>query len=354
MRMSKATIALVILVFTGLFCSTGGISAYELDEEVDLDVSSMGPIPIRNQMPLYLFYLQMVPDRASAVEKGNFLINADYTVSNITVSAFTPTTSLYDVQIDLEVQRITLDFRYGLCDNLEVGLEVPYLGLCSGYLDNFIEGIEDGIGARTPRSRERQGSYEFDYSFRYNGKYLIQEKTSRVGLGDTVLGFKYQLVKEAWYWLWPNISVRSAIKFPTGNDSDLLGSGEFDYGFGLLIDKAFFDKLFIYLGGNAAIIEKPGVLDALGINEELYSYMLAIEYFFTRRFSLITQVTGNTTPYPDSSTNPLDNDAHEWALGFRYRFKERSDVSWNFAVVENISAASSPDVSFHTGLNWKF
>ncbi len=354
MKAFKRTVALFVLISVGLFLKADISLAYDTGDEEDYLIESGGPVPIRNQMPLYLFYLQMVPDKASVIERNRFLINTDYTVSNITVSAFTPASSLYEIDIDLEVQRLTLDFRYGLYDNLEAGLEIHYIGLCSGYLDDVIEGFEDGIGARTPRSRERQGSNELEYKVRYNYDYLIWEKTSKQGLGDTVLNLKYQLVKEAWYWLWPNVSLRAAIKFPTGSESDLVGSGEFDYGFGLLVDKTFFERFFIYLGGNAVRIKKPSVLSILDIDEEIYSYMLAIECFLTKRFSVVTQVSGNTTPYPESDTNPLDNDAHEWTVGFNYRLKKKSDISWNFAVAENISAASSPDVSFHTGINWKF
>ena len=351
----RAAIVVLFLVILGVFLSHDFTFAYnEEGDEDDFYEPSRGPVPIRNQMPLYLFYLQLAPDKASVVERNRFLINTDYAVSNITVSAFTPATSLYDVQIDLEVQRLTLDFRYGLYDNLEVGLEIPYIALCSGYLDDLTESFEDGIGARTPRSRERQGSNEFDYSFQYQNRYLIRESRSKRGIGDMVLNAKYQLLKESWYSIWPNLSLRGAVKFPTADEGDLIGSGNFDYGVGVLLDKSFFERVFIYMGGNAMRIKKPDVLDALGIDEGLYSYLFALEFFFTKRFSAIVQFTGNTTPYPESSTNPLDNDAHDWLLGFNYRLKEKSNITWNFAVVENISAASSPDVSLHTGLGIEF
>ncbi|MFC1508591.1 DUF3187 family protein [Candidatus Omnitrophota bacterium] len=109
-------------------------------------------------MPLYLIYLQLPPEEAKVTQRDKFVINADYTVSNISVSAFTAMADpnidppTYDIQMDLEVSRVTLDFRYGLYDSLEVGLEVPFISFSKGYLDNFIEGFEDAIGARTPRS----------------------------------------------------------------------------------------------------------------------------------------------------------------------------------------------------------
>ena len=348
--------AAIVLILSCIFLVNSLALAENSGEEPYAE--RLGPLAIRNQMPLYLFYLQIVPDKAEVTEKSKFLINADYTVSNITVSAFTPSVSQYMgnyiVDIDLEVSRVTLDLRFGLYDNLEIGLEVPYLSLSRGYLDNFIEGLEDGIGARTPRSRERQGSYNFDYSLRYNGTYLIQEKHSTdPGIGDIVLNAKYHLLKEK-SWFLPNVSLRSAIKFPTAEEKDLLGSGEFDYGAGILIDKGFFDRVFLYLGANVMWIESPSFLSQLSINKEYFSGLLALECFFTRRFSLVAQVTGNTTPYPYSDTNALDNDAYELGIGFNYALKEKTDVGWNFGISENITAASSPDVTFHTGLNWKF
>ena len=340
---------LVFFIFTALFLSSS-FSYGQIEEEF---TKRSGPITMRNQMPLYLFYLQMAPDVAGVTDRGKFRINADYTVSNITVSTFTPVSSLYLIDIDLEVSRLTLDFRYGVYDNFEVGLEIPYLSLSRGYLDNFIEGIEDGLGARTPRSRERQGSYEFDYSFRYNSKYLIQESHSKEGLGDISLSAKWRLFKEKGFFL-PNISLRSAIKFPTAEKKDLIGSGEIDYGLGLLLDKGFFDRFFIYAGANIVKIEKPSFFSELGLEEYIYSGMLAGEYFFTKRFSFVAQVTGNSTPYPESQTNVLDNQAYELGLGFNYKCKEKSGSLWHFAFTENIKSASTPDVSFHTGLDWKF
>lgn len=351
MKLNKTAVAFLSILFMQLCVSANLISASPDKESLFAERS--GPIPVRNQMPLYLFYLQLVPDEAKVTERDKFVINADYTVSNITVSAFTPRTSLYIVDIDLEVSRVALDLRYGLYDNLEIGLEIPYISLSRGYLDGFVESFEDGIGARTPRSRERQGSYEFDYTLMYNYDPLIQKKHSSDGIGDIVLNAKYLLIKEE-SWFLPNLSLRSAVKFPTADKDDLLGSGEFDYGAGVLLDKGFFDRLFIYMGANIMWIEKPDFLSILGIDKEYLSGLLALELFFTKRFSVILQVTGNTTPYPYSDTNPLDNDAYELGLGFSYTLKEKTNISWDFGIVENISAASSPDVTFHTGLNWKF
>jgi len=313
-----------------------------------------GPIPIRNQMPLYLFYLQMEPDRAEVVEQNKFNIDADYTVSNITVSAFTPATSLYNINIDAEVSRITLDLRYGIHENLEAGLEVPYMSLSRGYLDSFVEDFEEAIGARTPRSRTRQGSNNYNYSFIYDNQNLINKKNASDGLGDIVLKAKYLLLKEDESYYMPNLSIRSAVKFPTGRKSDLLGSGEFDFGLGVIADKSFFKRICLYCGINVVFIQKPSFFSSLNLKKEMLSGMAGLEYSFTDRFSLVAQVSGNSTPYPSSGTNVLDESAIDIGLGLNYIWKEKKNVSWRFAVTENYNSASSPDVSLNTGFKVGF
>jgi len=313
-----------------------------------------GPIAIRNQMPLYLFYLQMEPDKAGVVEQNKFDIKANYTVSNITVSCFTPATSLYNINIDAEVSRLTIDLRYGFFEKLEAGLEIPYISLSRGYLDNLVEDFEDGIGARTPRSRERQGSYNYNYSFIYNNQDLINKKRASEGLGDIVLKAKYLLAQADEYSLMPNVSLRSAFKFPTGSKKDLIGSGEYDFGLGVIADKSFFKRICFYSGASVVFIKKPSFFSVLGMKKEIYSGMIGAEYFFTNRFSMIAQITGNSTPYPSSETNALDNDALDFGLGVNYRFKEKENVTWHFAFTENIKAASSADISFDTGFNVEF
>ncbi len=356
MRLGKAARSLIFLC---LFFVVTYAPAYSLEEEGSFREHS-GPVPIRNQTPLYLIYLQLPPEEAAVIQRDKFMINADYTVSNITISAFTAMADpmndppTYDIQLDMEVSRVTLDFRYGLYDSLEVGLEVPFISFSGGYMDNFIEGFEDAIGARTPRSRERQGSNNYDYSFKFENRYLIRQTDSSEGIGDVVLNAKYQLLKDE-RWFLPNFSLRSAIKFPTADKDDMLGSGKIDYGAGFLIDKGFFNnRLILYGGGNFVMIQKPSVFSDLSLENEIVSGVVALEYFFTNRFSVVTQVIGNSTPYPYSGTNPLDNEAYDFVLGCSYTLKERSNVSWNFSIAENISAASSPDVSFHTGLDWRF
>jgi len=348
-------IASVCLLLAVCFLPGGTAFSDEAIEETAIEGS--GPISFNNQMPLYLFFLQMKADKTQAVKRNEFKVLADYTVSNITASAFTPcdinSLPLYDIDIDMEVSRINLDLRYGLYDDLEVGLEVPYIYLSEGYLDGFIEDTEDFIGARTPRSRRRQGRGNFDYSLKYDNQFVIQEKEAMEGLGDIVLGVKYHAFKEKGK-LYPNVSFRAALKLPTGDKDNFIGSGEVDYGFGVLFDKCFFDRLFAYSALSAVIIKEPSFLDRLpDMDNAIYSGMFGLEYFFGEKFSVITQVSGHTSPYPEESdTNVLENPGTQFALGAKYYLDKKNDILLHFSVIENIHSAASPDVTFQTGLKW--
>lgn len=300
-------------------------------------------------MPLYLFFLQLEPEEAGVVGQNKLDINAYYTVSNITVSGFTPATSLYDIQIDAEVSRFTLDMRYGLTENLEAGIEVPYLSLSRGYMDSFVEDFEDAISARTPRSRIRQGSNNYKFTLIYNNQYLIQKTNASDGIGDIVLKAKYLFVEEKESQSWPNISFRAAVKLPTGDKDDLLGSGEIDYGLGLALDKAIFEKLMVFVGVNVSFIKKPSFYSQIKLQKNIVSGCLGAEYFFSSSLSAIMQVTGNSTPYPDTGTNAMDRAGYDLGIGMNYVWKEKRNVSWNFAVMENLTSQSSPDVSFNGG-----
>jgi hypothetical protein len=183
---------------------------------------------------------------------------------------------------------------------------------------------------------------------------LIKKTNASDGLGDIVLKAKYQISEEDGNGFWPNVSFRAAVKLPTGEKRSLLGSGEIDYGFGVLLDKTFSEKIIVYTGFNFLVIEKPSFFSVLNLKRNMISGLLGVEYLLTERISIVAQVTGNSTPYPSSGTNALDESAIDMGLGINYRFKEKENMSWHFAFTENINSASSPDVTLDTGFNIGF
>jgi len=312
-------------------------------------VNPRGPMPIRNQMPMYLFWYAFPQEKADVVKPRKLDAVFDYTVSNVVIDKVTTPTEEYIIKADMEISRYNMNLKYGPFEKLEMSLEVPYIVMAKGYLDGFVEEFEKVVGATSVGARKHTEKYQFNYDVRRNDRKLIYTQDPPNGLGDIALSAKYMLVDEIEYI--PRISVRGAVKFPTASEEKYLGSGKYDYGLGFLLDKSW-DRLFAYFNANAVLIQKPGFLNEMDIDDLILSGMLALEYCFTERFSGIAQGTLHSTPYPKTGTDPLDNEAGEVALGLNYQFTANSN--WHIAVVENCYADSTPDVTFQLGGRVKF
>ncbi len=308
------------------------------------NVNPRGPMAIRNQMPLYLFWYEFPQEKAQIAENKKFVTAFDYTVSNVVVDKATEPGEKYVVKTDMEINRYNLNVRYGIRDNMEVSAETSYLVLSKGYLDTFIPNFEHIIGAKAVGARRTTDKYQFNYNLQYNGKNLINTQSPTSGMGDTALSAKYMLLDEDESL--PRVSVRGAVKLPTGSKTKFLGSGKCDYGLGLLFDKSF-ERFFTYANLSTVFINEPDFLGDIPTKNYIISGMLGLEYCFTERFSTVLQCTLHSTPYPKSGTTPLDNNAGEIALGLNYQFTVNSN--WHIAVVENLFADSTPDVTFQVG-----
>lgn len=303
-----------------------------------------GPFSIRNQVPLYLIYYFFPQESARVVDSNNLTVSFDYTVSNIVVDKVTTPTEEYIIRMDMEVNRFNLNLRYGLFDRMEMSLEIPYLVLSEGYLDAFVEEFEDLIGATSVGARRRTDRGRFNYNVRHNNRDLVKLIMPVDGIGDIVVGGKLMLFNEK--RIRPAVSIRSALKFPTASEDVYLGNGGYDFGIGVLLDKSF-GRFFVYFNLNVVYIAKPNYFEEFDMEDYILSGLFAIEYCITEKTSVGIQATWNSTPYPHTGTDPMDNDAIEVALGFTYDFGK--NVSWHFVVVENTYADSSPDVTFQTG-----
>ena len=312
-------------------------------------VNPRGPMAIKNQMPLYLFWYAFPQEKAAVVAPQRLEAALDYTVSNVIIDKVTTPTEEYIVQADMEVNRYNLNVRYGIIEKLEASAEIPYLVVSKGYLDDFIPGFERAIGATAVGARQRAEKYQFKYVVQHNYRDVMRLQEPPAGLGDIAVAAKYMLIDEMQGL--PRVSVRGALKFPTASKGTYLGTGKFDGGLGLLLDKSF-GRLFFYGNANAVFINKPSFLDEFTMKGYIISGMLGLEYCFTERFSGALQGTLSSTPYPKTGTDPLDNPAGECALGLNYQFTVNSN--WHIAVVENMFADSSPDVTFQAGGRIKF
>lgn len=322
-----------------------------------------GPFNIRNQMPMYIYFMAPAPGRAQTLDKGRIRVDASYHVSNVIIQQrpwpaqqFTSTDGSVDSQrnrewyvyIDTEVNRLDLNLSYGIMDDLELAVDIPYFIFSDGYLDGFIENFESTFSfIKTPNARDERERDAYQYEVRNRGRPIIFTTSHPNGFGEASAYLKYRFLKEGEYL--PAASLRGAVKFPTAKD-ELLGSKKFDYGISLMFDKNIFKRLFLYSNLSWVFIERPDILADLDLfKTDMVHGMLGFEYFLTDKTSMLFQATANSTLY-DGGVTSTGRDPVVLTLGFNHNFNER--VAWQFAINENTNTAA-PDFGIFTGVKVK-
>jgi len=316
-----------------------------------------GPLNVRNDMPLYMFYMAPAPDKAQTLGKGKIEVDISYHVTN-TISQqrpaagqeFGPTEKNREwwVYIDTEVNRFDINLSYGILDNLEICADIPYYVFSDGYLDSFIENFESAFSfIKTPNAREERENNTYEYEIRSRGKPIILSTSHPNDFGEVSTYLKYKVLDET-KWL-PVTSLRGAVKFPTTSD-ELLGSKEFDYGIGILLEKTFFKRATLYFNLNYLFLEKPDILEELDVfNPQMLHGIFGAECFLTQKLSMLFQATANTTVYDDGVTS-TGREGVVLSLGFNYNFTDK--VSWQITMDENTNTAA-PDFGLFTGVKVK-
>lgn len=297
-----------------------------------------GPLRLVNQQPVQLLFLQQFPDLANPVADGHALGHLNVALTNTLVRQRRDFTA----DLDLEMVRAALDLRYGLLPNLEAGVEVPFLYTYGGILDNFIEGVERTFhGLRI--LRERQDNGEFTYRILRGTEQFIGGQEDAVGIGDVVVKLKFHLLHEQ---LWsPAVSVRAALKAPTGSPSRAFGSGEVDGGLGVLLQKTF-GRWTFYVNGDVTF---PGKAFEAVEMQPFFGGVLAVEYQMARLLSAVGQFRGDTRPF-SNSIPVLDRRLIEVLVGVNWVLSRSLLLQVGLAEDVVDSHCCSADISFFLNL----
>ena len=191
-----------------------------------------GPLRLVNQQPVQLLFLQPFPDRADVTPFRHFDVDLNVALTNTLVGDQQD----FTVNLDLEMVRTVIALRYGVHPNFEVGIALPIIYTYGGILDGFILGVERLITPEGERPlRKNQVAGTFAYQVSRGNRVFIQGQEDALGIGDIVLQAKAQLLHEQdWF---PAVSLRAAVKFPSGDSDRAFGSGEIDGSIGVLLQK---------------------------------------------------------------------------------------------------------------------
>ena len=91
-----------------------------------------GPLTLRNQNPIYLQFLNIEPTRAVTLKHREFAFRIDNAYSNTYEHGLSSTN---EEIFDMESLRTALHFNYGVYDEMEIGIEIPFLRFDTGFLE---------------------------------------------------------------------------------------------------------------------------------------------------------------------------------------------------------------------------
>lgn len=249
---------------------------------------------------------------------------------------------------DGETTRAALIFRRGLGDSWQASIEIPFVdhsgGLADGFIDDFHDtfGFSDGGRNNAPRDEQR---------FRYerNGRAALVVDDSPSGIGDVRLGLKKRL---AGLGDW-GAAIAGELKLPTGDADRLTGSGAADVALWASVgNNQRGQSRWRFLAGGGGLYSGEGeVLEAQRVQATAFGWA-TLGYALTPAVVVQVQAYAHSAFYEDSNLDALDGVAVQGALGFDWRILAQSSLA--FAIVEDLNAGASPDVSFTLGLRHAF
>ena len=151
-----------------------------------------GPFPVRNFQPFHQLVLSLPGDRAAVVKPGTVDVRLELAE---TASVYNENSPQTNVNVKFETLRSGLFLRYGAMDRLELGLEVPMLYRYQGFMDGAITATERATTGLNP-ARDAFKNNNFLFHTTRNGQTMMNGGPGAMGLGDTTLMSKYQLLIE--------------------------------------------------------------------------------------------------------------------------------------------------------------
>ncbi len=334
-----------ISCLAGLFILLSGGNIY-CSNLIENQTIRSGPIPIINQTPVQLLFLQAVPDCAETLPKGKVVIWLNTAITNTLLSE---SSGRYAGIVDMEMIRTCLSLKFGLHPKLELGISLPFVYSYTGIMDNTILDVEEFFKA-TRSIREREDPNRYEYHIEKDKKTFIAGRKRSTGIGDLVFSVKGKIWEEKNYL--PSLSTRLVFKAPIGDEDRALGSGNADFGFGFLLQKDI-KRLTAYL--NADFVFPGDSFEEENIQlSEFYTVMIGGEYRFALRLSAIAQLRLSTRPFDETGLAMLDSRIFDLLLGVSYFTKGKTYIQ--IGGVEDIydSEGASADITFFLNIGKYF
>lgn len=285
--------------------------------------------------PLNMHYATPLGTQLSSLGEGRSRWQLGYSVSNTLHRERKNGEELY---LDGETSRALLAYEYGLSKQWDVRVELPWVAHGAGSLDGFVNDFHEATGfPEGDRPNVADGQYGVRY--RVDGVTLLQQTRETSGLGDASVS----LIRKVATDYEDRLSVGAKLKFPTGDDEELTGSGTFDLALWASASSAISDSWSHYsqLGG-VYVQPDEGLLHEQ--RKDGYAFVgYGIEWRVNPTIALRLQADAQSSIY-DSETRLLGHSTSLTSGGTIY-FSEQ--YALDIGVTEDIDVGTSSDVVFY-------
>jgi hypothetical protein len=302
------------------------------------------PVPTRNFAPLQLIFLNPPFEQAATLPAGELALLVQTAESNVIATH----QGGIDATLKFEQNRTNFGVRYGLLDDLELGIDLPFISRFGGFMDPFIDWVEDAFGAQNVERGLFPNNTFGGYSVFRGDTQLFEGGEVNFQPGDLVFSGKYQLPVPQH---WPRLALRGAIKAPTGDPDEVLGSGEPDFGLGAAADYEPWERLMLY--GNLNLVYPVGpITDGDLTLNPIFTQSFAAHVAITQHFSAMLHQATYTSPFHGTGASLLDGTVVELGLGFAFAWSNCFDMQ--LLGIQNMSGVEqSADFTLMLAAQWR-
>ena len=271
-----------------------------------------GPAPTRNFQPIQLIFLNLPFESAATIEPGGVSL----LVQTAEINEIATTSGAINSTLKFESNRTAFGVRYGLFDRWEIGLDMPFISRYGGFLDPAINWVEELFGAVNPERKLFPDNTFGDFSVVRGSTVLFDAGEETFQPGDLSFSIKHALRLPP---AWPLLALRAAIKAPTGDASEVNGSGKPDFGAGIAADYRVFDRMMLYMNVDLIYPLGPITPGDLTLNP-FVTESFAVHFAFTRNFSMMVHQATYSSPFHGTGVRLLDATAVELGFGLSLAF----------------------------------
>jgi len=262
-----------------------------------------------------------------------------------------------DLDIELDQSVYTLYGTYGFLRNLDIGVAIPILDVglkarASADVERNAVGVAIAKGADCfpvlggdgpPDCGTSADVHKFadpPVPARAEDAMTSSVKGSAAGIGDILLRGKYHFLRsEEWR---PNLAFVGQVKFPTGDEDNLLGTGDWR-GMPMLVADKTFGRVTPHLNLGYEIVGGDSELNNL-------KYFVGFDARVHPRFTAIIDLLGRWEPSGDG----IGDNLIDLAIGGKVSVWRSAVLVANFIVPLNRNEGLRPDFVWALGAEYTF